>query len=75
MASFKDLHTLRLGDSPVPESIKPLFSLRLIELDVSGDSWVRMEMLEEAAKLPWLKTLRMGHFEHSDCDCYSVAPL
>ena len=33
-----------------------------------------METVAEVARLPWLQTFRLGHFEHSDCDCYSVAP-
>ena len=75
LGQMKHISTLKLGACPIPESIKPLMALKLIELDMSGDSWVRMELVAEAAQLPWLKTFRLGHFEHSDCDCYSVAPL
>ena len=74
LAVLRDLNTLRLGDSPIPESISPLQSLKLIELDFSGDSWLRIDMVEEVAKMKYLKTFRMGHLEHSDCDCYAVAP-
>ena len=74
LAGLKNLNTLRLGDSPIPESISPLLSLKLIELDFSGDSWIRVDMVEEVSKMKYLKTFRMGHLEHSDCDCYAVAP-
>ncbi len=41
---------------------------------MSGDSWIRVDMIESAAKMKCLKIFRIGHLEHSDCDCYSVAP-
>ena len=41
-------------------------------LDLSGDSWISKKLLKVVGKLPNLRVFRMGHYEHSDCDCNSI---
>ena len=41
----------------------------LIEIDLSGDSWVKRNAFLGLSKHPNLKILRLGHFEHSDTQC------
>ena len=53
-------------------SVASLAKLELVSLDLSGDSWIRLSLLQEISKFKHLVEFRMGHFEHSDCDCYSV---
>ena len=41
----------------------------LVEVDISGDSWVRAISLAGLAKHEKMKTLHLGHLEHGDTEC------
>ena len=41
----------------------------LVEVDFSGDSWVKRNAFLGLSKHPNIKTLKLGHFEHSDSQC------
>jgi F-box/leucine-rich repeat protein 2/20 len=43
----------------------------LVEIDLSGDSWVKRVAFLGLSNHPKLKILRLGHFEHADSDCDS----
>jgi hypothetical protein len=69
--NFKKLVYLSLKDCPIQEdlSIMAIGSPDLLELDLSGDSWVHRNAFLGLSKHPNLKILRLGHFEHSDTSC------
>lgn len=69
---LKNLKYLRLSSCPLFASF-PAFE-NLIELDLSGDSWLRHEVLVAVSNFPRLIVFHMGHYEHSDVDCKSMLP-
>ena len=44
-------------------------SPELLEMDLSGDSWVKRNAFIGHSRHPNLKIFRLGHFEHSDTSC------
>ena len=69
--NFSKLQYLSLKDCPIQEdlSVMAVGCPELAELDLSGDSWVQRDAFLGLSKHPNLKTLRLGHFEHSDTSC------
>ena len=71
---FPNLRILQLNSCPIGMSDCSLLGNKylpnLVELDMSGDSYVSKESLEVLSKgLPKLEIFHLGHFEHSDYNC------
>jgi len=72
---FTNLKVLNLSGCPIQVSLEPLNygCPYLEELNLSGDSWVKKVCLVGIAKHRNLSIFHLGHFEHSDFKCQSVA--
>lgn len=69
---LKQLTYLRLSSCPLVYNFPAFQNLK--ELDLSGDSWVRQEVLIAVSKFPLLMVFHIGHYEHSDVDCKKMLP-
>jgi len=72
--SFPNLSKLSLISCPIGisdcEKLGNKYLPNLIELDMSGDSYLSKESLNILSlNLPALKVFHLGHFEHSDYSC------
>jgi len=72
--SLKNLEYLRFHSCPVQESLSPLVKgcPNLIELDISGDSWIKASLLQGISTHKTLQFLHLGHIEHSDMYCDKI---
>lgn len=72
---FSNLSYLNLRGCPVQEKLDFLVDScpNLVEVNLSGDSWVKCECISGLAKHQNLKILHIGHIEHGDMDCDSFS--
>lgn len=68
---FPNLVYLNLSGCPIQCSLEPLAKgcPKLLEFNLSGDSWVKKVALTGIAKHKGLSVFHLGHFEHSDYKC------
>ena len=70
LKSMRKLAKLNLNSCTLLQSVTPLSSCSsLVELSLMGDSYIRNLVLKTVGELPNLKVFKMGHYEHSDCEC------
>ena len=74
LSHFKKLKSLTLKDCTVIGSFDSFINTNIQVLNLSGDSWIRPDILQSVSQMPHLLIFHMGHYEHSDCDCKSMVP-